>query len=147
MTPVARFGVAAPLPRHDRHPLYGRHVNDAPLRVDRVDVHERDDELTLILSVAGVHVILIRLRYDGWVDEVVNGAGQVAPGPGAWTLVNHDLTLELGAKAAAALGFPRDCRLHLDVDDPAIQRARAALLEILQCACFVVDTSEGRVTS
>jgi hypothetical protein len=30
--------------------------------------------------------------------------------------------------------------------DDAIRRARAAPLEILQCACFVVDTREGRIT-
>jgi hypothetical protein len=27
--------------------------------------------------------------------------------------------------------------LHLDVDDDAIRRVRATLLDILQCACFV----------
>jgi hypothetical protein len=34
----------------------------------------------------------------------------------------------------------------MDVDDDAIRRVRAALLEILLCACFVVDTAEGRIT-
>jgi len=91
--------------------------------------------------------MLIRLRYDGWVDEVVNSVGSIATGPGAWTLIDHELSLEFGARAAATLGFPRDCRLYLDVGDDAIRRVRAALLEILQCACFVVDTAEGRITS
>ncbi|MFD1321393.1 hypothetical protein [Micromonospora sonneratiae] len=120
-------------------------MDSTPLRVDRVDVRQTDDELTLILGAAGVHVMLIRLRYDSWADEVINSAGSVANGPGAWALINHDLSLELGAQTAAALGFPRDCRLHLDVDDTAIRRVRAALLEILQSACFVVDTPEGRI--
>jgi hypothetical protein len=57
------------------------------------------------------------------------------------------LSLEFGPRAVAALGFPHDCRLHLDVDDDAIRQVRAALLEILDCACFVVDTAEGRITS
>jgi hypothetical protein len=116
------------------------------LRVDRADVRENDEELTLILGNAGVHVMLIRLRFDGWVDEVVDSAGSVASGPGAWTLIGNELTLELGARAAATLGLPPDCRLHLDIDADAIRRVRAALLEILQCACFVVDTADGRVT-
>jgi hypothetical protein len=128
-------------------PLYGRGMDGLPLRIDRADVRESDDELTLILGAAGVHVMLIRLRYDGWVDEVINSAGSVAHGPGAWTLIGHDLSLELGTRTAETLGFPRDCRLHLDVNDDTIRRIRAALLEILQCACFVVDTPEGRVTS
>ncbi|WP_433608722.1 hypothetical protein ACQP2P_36310 [Dactylosporangium sp. CA-139114] len=122
-------------------------MDSPPLRIDRADVRQTDDELTLILGTAGVNVVLIRLRYDGWVDEVINSAGTVAPGPGAWTLIGHALSLELGTRAAATLGFPRDCRLHLDVDDDAIRQVRAALLEILQCACFVVDTPEGRITS
>lgn len=117
------------------------------LRVDRIDSWQTDDEHTLSLTVAGVHVMQIRLRYDGWVDEVINSSGTVAPGPGAWTLIGRELSLEFGARAAATLGFPRDCRLHLDVDDDAIRRVRAALLEILECACFVVDTAEGRLTN
>ncbi|MFC7534592.1 hypothetical protein [Actinoplanes sp. GCM10030250] len=117
------------------------------LRVDRIDVWQTDNEHTLSLGVAGVHVMLIRLRYDGWVDEVINGTGAVAAGPGAWTLIGHELSLEFGPRAAATLGFPCDCRLHLDVDDDAVQHVRAALLEILDCACFVVDPAEGRVTS
>jgi hypothetical protein len=122
-------------------------VDSTQLRVDRVDVRQTDDELTLILGSAGVQVMLIRLRYDGWVDEVINGAGAIAGGPGAWTLIHHELSLEFGPRAVAARGFPRDCRLYLDVDDAAIRQIRAALLEILQCACFVADTAEGRVTS
>ena len=118
-----------------------------PLRVDRADVRQTDDELTLILGAAGVHVMLLRLRYDGWVDEVINSAGTIATGPGAWTLIGHELSLEMDTLTAAALGFPRDCRLYLDVDDDTIRRVRAALLEILRCACFVVDTTEGRITS
>jgi hypothetical protein len=121
-------------------------VDSTALRVDRVDVRQSDDEHTLILGAAGVHVMMIRLRYDGWIDEVVNPAGSVANGPGAWTLIDRELSLELGPAAAATLGFQRDCRLHLEVDDDAIRRVRAALLEILQCACFVVDTAEGRIT-
>lgn len=117
------------------------------LRADRADVRETDDEHTLILSAAGVHVMLIRLRYDGWVDEVIDSAGTVATwAVNAWTLIDHDLTLELTRPAAATLDVPRDLRLRLDVDDAAIRLVRAALLEILQCACFVVDTREGRVT-
>ncbi|MEN3616240.1 hypothetical protein [Plantactinospora sp. ZYX-F-223] len=115
------------------------------LCVDRADVRQTDDELTLILGAAEVHVVLIRLRYDGWVDEVINSAGSVARGPAAWTLMDHNLSLEFGARSAAILGFPRDCRLQLDLDEDTIRRVRAALLEILQCACFVVDTPEGRI--
>ena len=122
-------------------------MESTKLRVDQVAVRQTLDELTLILSTAGVHVMLIRLRYDGWVDEVINSAGSIASGPGAWTLIDHELSLELGSRAVATLGVPRDCRLYLDVDDDAIRRVRAALLEILQCACFVVDTPEVRITS
>jgi hypothetical protein len=122
-------------------------VDSTHLRVDRVDVRQTEDELTLILGAAGAHVMLIRLRYDGWVDEVINGAGAIAGGPGAWTLIDHELSFEFDSRAVATLGFPRDCRLRLDVDDDGIRRVRAALLEILDCACYVVDTAEGRITS
>jgi hypothetical protein len=123
-------------------------VDSAPLRIDRTDVRQTDDELTLILSTGGLHVMSIRLRYDGWVDEVINSAGVVTYGPAAWTLVGREISLEFDAPAAATLGFPRDCRLHLvDVDDDTIRQVRAALLEILQCACFVVDTPDGRIAS
>ncbi|WP_426513432.1 hypothetical protein ACPPVO_24180 [Dactylosporangium sp. McL0621] len=118
-------------------------MDSPPLRIDRADVRQTDDELTLILGTAGVHVMLIRLRYAGWVDEVMNSAGSVAAGPGAWTLIGHHLSLEFGTRAVTTLGFPVDCRLYLDVDDDAIRRIRAALLEILQCACFVVDTPDA----
>ncbi|MEV4642952.1 hypothetical protein AB0J80_37000 [Actinoplanes sp. NPDC049548] len=91
--------------------------------------------------------MLIRLRYDGWVDEVVTSAGSSAHGPDSWTLIDHELSLEFGSQAAETLGLPRDCRVQLDVDDDAVRRVRAALLEILQCACFVVDTTEGRIVS
>jgi len=121
-------------------------VDSKKLRVDHVDVRQTDDELALVLSTADAQVMLIRLRYDGWIDEVVNNAGSIAPGPGAWTLIDHELSLELGSNAAATLGFPRDCRLYLDMDDDAIRRVRAVLLEILRSACFVVDTPEGRIT-
>jgi hypothetical protein len=121
-------------------------VDSSALRVDRADIRQTDDEYTLILTAADVHVVLIRLRYAGWVDEVINSAGTVATwAVNAWTLIDHDLSLELDKQAAAILGAPRDLRLRLDVDDDAIRRVRAALLEILQCACFVVDTPEGRV--
>ena len=126
---------------------YRRDVDATPLRIDRADVRQSDDDLTLILSAGGVHVLLIRLRYDGWVDEVINSAGTVASGPAAWTLIGRELSLELNTPAAATLGFPRDCRLRLDLDDETIRRVRAALLEILQCACFVVDTPDGRITN
>lgn len=119
----------------------------ARLRVDRADVRETPDELTLILGHAGVHVLLIQLRYDGWIEHLINSAGATTHGPGAWTLIDHELTLELSPRSAATIGFPPDCRLHLDVDDATISVVRAALLEILQCACYVVDTPEGRVTS
>jgi hypothetical protein len=49
--------------------------------VDRADVRETDDGSTLILSAGGLHVMMIRLRYDsrwGDVDEVINSAGEVA---------------------------------------------------------------------
>ncbi|WP_246636820.1 hypothetical protein [Actinoplanes hulinensis] len=62
-------------------------------------------------------------------------------------VIGRELCLEFGPRAATGLSFPRDCRLYLDIDDEAIRRARAALLEILDCACFVVDTAEGRITS
>ncbi|MFI7599781.1 hypothetical protein [Actinoplanes sp. NPDC049681] len=128
-------------------PLYGRAVDNTRLRVDRVDVRQTDDELTLILGAGGVRLMLIRLRYDGWVDEVISSAGSTGHGPGAWTLIDHELSLEFSSQAAETLGLPRDCRVYLDVDDDAIRRVRAALLEILQCACFVVDTTEGRTVS
>ena len=117
------------------------------MHIDRVEVRESEDSLTLVLGTAAVEVMLIRVRYDGWVDEVVNGAGTVAPGPGAWTLIGHELSFDFGVRSASALGLPRDCRLRLDVDDEGIRRVRAALLEILQCACFVLDTPEGRMSS
>jgi len=121
-------------------------VDSAPLRVDRADVRQDGHEHTLILSAGGVHVVMIRLRYDGWVDEVINSVGTVATwAVNAWALVDHDLSLELAGRAAPMLGFPRDLRLRLDVDDGAIRLVRAALLEILQCACFLVDTPEGRL--
>jgi len=90
--------------------------------------------------------MMFRLRYDGWIDEVLNAVGSIAPGPGAWTLIDRELSIEFGSQVAGTLGFPRDLRLYLDVDDDAIRRVRAALLAILQCACFVVDTPEGRIT-
>jgi hypothetical protein len=121
-------------------------VDSTPLRVDRADVRQTDDEHTLILTTAGLHVVLIRLRYAGWVDEVINSSGTVATwAVKAWSLIGRDLCLELGQQAAAALSAPRELQLRLDVDDDTIRRVRAALLEILQCACFVVDTPEGRV--
>jgi hypothetical protein len=120
-------------------------VDVTGLRIDRADVRQTDDELTLILGAAGRHVMLIRLRYDGWVDEVINSVGSVANGPAAWTLIGRELSLELDAVGAGILGFARDCRLHLDLDDDAIRRVRSALLEILQSACFVVDTPDGRI--
>ena len=121
-------------------------MDGPPLRVDRADVRQTDDELTLTLGGGGVHIMVIRLRYDGWVDEIVNSAGSVAPGPGAWTLIGHDLCLELGPRTAQTLGFPRDCHLYLDVGDDVIEQVRATLVEILQCACFLIDTPEGRVS-
>ncbi|MEV0153922.1 hypothetical protein AB0H57_09310 [Micromonospora sp. NPDC050686] len=27
------------------------------------------------------------MPHDGWVDEVINSAGTIAGGPGAWTLI------------------------------------------------------------
>ncbi|WP_433203026.1 hypothetical protein ACQP00_33400 [Dactylosporangium sp. CS-047395] len=118
------------------------------LRVDRADVRATDDEHTLILAAGGVHVLLIRLRYDGWVDELVNAAGTVGTwAVAAWTLVGHDLTLEVGRSASAELGLPRDLRLRLEVDDAGISLVRAALLEILSCACYLVDTPEGRLAN
>ncbi|MFC5004983.1 hypothetical protein ACFPIJ_45035 [Dactylosporangium cerinum] len=122
-------------------------MDGTALRADRADVRQADDEHTLILAAAGVHVLLIRLRYYGWVDEVIDGAGTVATwAVNAWTLIGHDLSLELTRSAAALLGLPRQLGLRLDVDDDGIRLVRAALLEILSCACFVVDTPEGRVS-
>ncbi|MEV0393258.1 hypothetical protein [Polymorphospora rubra] len=57
------------------------------------------------------------------------------------------LSLELDRAAAAKLGFPRDCRVRLDLPAEALSLVRASLLGILYTACFVVDTAEGRVTS
>lgn len=142
-----RVRAAASASRERAIPLYGRGVEGTPTPIDRADIRHTDDELTLILSTASVHVMLLRLRYDGWIDEVINSSGAVSSGPDAWALVDHDLSLEFGPQAAATLGFPRDCRLHLDLTDDAIRQVRAALLEILQCACFVIDTPEGRITS
>ncbi|MFD0597458.1 hypothetical protein ACFQZ4_38495 [Catellatospora coxensis] len=120
-------------------------------RADRADVRETDDASTLILSAGGVHVVMIRRRYDGgWgdTDEVINSAGEVATGAvSSWTLIGSVLTLELGRSAAARLGFPRDYRVRLDLTSEAFSLARSSLLEILHTECFVVDTPEGRVTS
>ncbi|HWS33861.1 MAG TPA: hypothetical protein VN408_14110 [Actinoplanes sp.] len=74
-------------------------MDSTRLRVDRIDVWQTDDEHTLSLVAAGVHVMLIRLRYDGRVDEVINGAGTVAAGPGAWTRTGHELILEFVSRA------------------------------------------------
>jgi hypothetical protein len=121
-------------------------VDASPPCVDRIEVRETEDELTLILEAASVHLMQVRLRYDGMADEVVNSAGVVATWPvNAWVLTTHELSLEFDERAAEALGFPRDCQLRLKLDDDAIGTVRAALLEILQCACFVVDTIEGRI--
>lgn len=119
-------------------------------RVDRADVRETDDGSTLILSGNGMHVVMIRLRYDGrWdVDEVINGAGEVATSAVcAWTLIGQVLSLELDRRAAARLGFPRDYRVRLDLSAEEFSLVRASLLEILSTACFVMDTAEGRVAS
>ena len=128
-------------------PRSGPRVDSTTLRVNRVNVQQAEEELTLALGTAGIRVMLLRLRYDGWVDEVINSAGAVGKGPSAWTLIGRELSLEFGSQTAADVGFPRDCRLYLDVDDEVIRQVRTALLEILQCACFVVDTPEGRITS
>lgn len=124
---------------------------DSLPRVDRADVRETDDGSTLILSAAGLHVMMIRLRYDGThgdVEEVINSAGEVATGAVcAWTLIDQVLSLELDRRAAAKLGFPRDYRVRLDLSADELSLVRASLLEILNTACFVVDTPEGRVTS
>ncbi|BCJ69433.1 hypothetical protein Prubr_64540 [Polymorphospora rubra] len=125
-------------------------VVDTLARVDRADVRETDDGSTLILSAGGLHVMMIRLRYNGrWgdVDEVINSAGEVATAAVcAWTLIGQVLSLELDRAAAAKLGFPRDCRVRLDLPAEVLSLVRASLLEILYTACFVVDTAEGRVT-
>jgi hypothetical protein len=116
---------------------------DGTVRVDRADAGEH----TLALSAAGRHVLLFRLRDPAGVEEVVDGAGAVAVGAvNAWTLIGHDLTVELNRPAATALGLSRDLRLRLDLDADGIRRVRTALLTILECACFVVDTPDGRVT-
>ncbi|GIF32353.1 hypothetical protein [Actinoplanes utahensis] len=117
------------------------------LVADGVDVRQTEDDLTLVLSAAGAEVMRLRVRYEGWDDEVINPAGAAAPGPGAFTLIGHELRLEFGARTVADVGYARDCRVRLDVDDEGIRRVRAALLEILQCACYIVDTAEGRVCS
>lgn len=119
-------------------------------RADRADVRETDDSSTLILAAGGLHVVMIRRRYGTtWdTDEVINSAGEVATGAvGSWTLLGQVLTLELGQRAAARLGFPRDYRVRLDLSAEAFSLARASLMEILHAECFVVDTPEGRVTS
>lgn len=101
-------------------------MDGTKFRIDEVDVRQTDDDLTLSLGAAGAQILLLLLRYDDWIDEVLNDAGSVAPGPGAWTLIDRDLSLEFGSRAAADLGFPRDFRLHLDLDDDTIRRVRAA---------------------
>lgn len=119
-------------------------------RVDRADVRETDDGSTLILAGNGLHVVMIRLRYDGmWdVDEVINGVGDVATAAVcAWTLIGQVLSLELDRQAAAKLGFPRDYRVRLDLPAEELSLVRNSLLKILCTACYVVDTPEGRVTS
>ncbi|WP_432994870.1 hypothetical protein [Dactylosporangium sp. CA-233914] len=98
------------------------------LCVERADIRQTGDEHTLILAAAGVHVLLIRLRYAGWVDEVINSAGAVATwAVNAWTLVGPDLSLEFDGGAAVILGAPRLLRLRLDVDDDTLEQVRAAL--------------------
>lgn len=105
-------------------------MDSTQLRVDRAEVRRSDHEQTLVLSVAGAHVLLIRLCYDSGADEMVNSAGTVATSAvNAWALIDHDLRLELDQRASAILGFPRELRLRLDVDHDAIRRIRAALLE------------------
>jgi hypothetical protein len=101
-------------------------VDAAILRVDHADVRQTADELTLILGAAGVHITLIRLRYDGWVDEVTNSDGSTAHGPGAWTLTSHASPLN-SAHGPATLSFPRECRLRLDVDDYTIRQHRTSI--------------------
>ena len=124
-----------------------RGVTSAPLLVDRADVRVTDKESTLVLGAAGMHVLYLPLRYDAAAEEVINSAGLVAPGAvNAWTLIDHDMSLELQHRAAAVLGLPRDLRLHLNVGADTIRQVRTSLLEILQCACFVVDTADGRIT-
>ncbi|GIE77449.1 hypothetical protein Aph02nite_33990 [Actinoplanes philippinensis] len=122
-------------------------MNTPRLHADAIDVWETDDDLTLTLNTGGVTLMHIRARYDGWIDEVINSAGVAGPGPSSWTLIGRELSLELGAKSAAVLGLPQDCLVRLDVDDEAISRVRAALLEILHSACYLVDTPEGRLRS
>lgn len=79
------------------------------LRADRAEVRQTDDEHTLILGAAGVHVMLIRLRHDGWADEVIDSAGTVATWPvNAWTLIDC-VTRELTRTAAATFGVPPTC--------------------------------------
>jgi hypothetical protein len=83
-------------------------------RVHRASgVVQADDELTLTLIAGGPHGMLIRLRYDGWVDEVISSAGVVTSGPAAWTLIGGEISPEFDARTAAILGFPRDCRQFL----------------------------------
>jgi hypothetical protein len=76
-------------------------------------VVQADNELTLILIAGGPHGMLIWLRYDGWVDEVISSAGVVTSGPAAWTLIGGEISPEFDARTAAILGFPRDCRQFL----------------------------------
>ncbi|MEV4757298.1 hypothetical protein AB0J86_19580 [Micromonospora sp. NPDC049559] len=117
------------------------------VRVDRADVRETDRDLTLILSTGGVHVVLIRQRYDGLVDEVINNAGVAATwAVSSWTLFGQELSLEYGRQAAATLGFPREQVLRLDLPRDVLAQVRDSLLEILQTACFAVDTPDGRIT-
>ncbi|NUT17942.1 MAG: hypothetical protein HOV77_02035 [Hamadaea sp.] len=119
--------------------------------VDRADVRKTDDSSALILSAGGLHVVMIRVRYDGrWndVEEVINSSGDVATGAvNAWTLIGRVLSLELNREAAVKLRFPRDYRVDLALSGDQLNLVRTSLLEILSTACFVVETPEGRVTS
>jgi hypothetical protein len=124
-----------------------RSVNSAPLLVNGADVRATENEVTLILSAAGVHVMFLRLRHEALAEEMINSAGLVATGAvKSWTLINQELSLELNRQAATVLGFPRDLRMRLNVDAATLGRAGAALMEILEGACFIMDTADGCVT-
>ncbi|GHJ50145.1 hypothetical protein Cs7R123_74870 [Catellatospora sp. TT07R-123] len=115
-------------------------MNSPAQRVDRADVRETDDDLTLILGAGGVHVLQLRLRYADMTDELINPAGRTAVNAaGAWSLVGRTLSLEVSMRAAPALGLPRHHQLHLDLPDDQLTKVADALLEILHSECFLLD--------
>jgi hypothetical protein len=123
-------------------------VDGIPVLVDGCSLVETADDLTLTLTMRGVHVVALRLGYDAMSDEVIDSDGAVAPwSVSSWTLIGPALTLERSRAAAARLGLPAVVALRLDLLPEDFSRVRAGLLEILDSTCFLVDTPEGRIAN